>query len=491
MKLPEWVLEFKEPKTEIKCINGYYYKYAVEYKYNPLKKRTDKISGVLLGKLSETEGFLKSPKLALVENAGAYPTVDIKAFGVSGLFKALLGEKEIDGILSLFPIDVSEVLLSVALYRFAHQSPIKRMPTYHCHDFCSEYWCKKGFTDKNISLALQKVGESRQLLISWMQSRIIYPEASLSNFLLIDSTHIPTVSENLYVNAIGYNPNSSFDKQIRLMYIFSSELKQPVYYRAINGNIADISSMKTCVEELKVNPVVFIADKGFYSKVNAESLENSRLHFIIPLRRDNSLINYSTLRKPNFKEETKNYFVYQNRIIWFHEYQSDGNAMVTFLDEDLRVREEKDYLIRCKTHPDEYSEAKFFKKLKHFGTLTLTYYLPLKPTPKELYQTYKQRNEIEVMFDTYKNFLDADKTYMQNRYVFEGWLMANFLAMIAYYRLYSALREANKLDKYSPKDIVELSKSIHQTKVNNVWQISETTVKTKTLFNSLKLDYLN
>jgi Transposase DDE domain len=490
MSLPEWVLQYKEPKTEIKFINGYYYKYAIDYKYNPTKKRSDKITGTLLGRLSETEGFLKSSKLVLSENGRQMINVDIKTFGVFGLFKSLLGEDELVGILSLFDQNVSEVLLCAALYRFAHQSPIKRMPSYHSHDFCSENWCKKGLTDKNISLALKTVGENRQHLVSWMQSRIVSPEASLSNFLMIDSTHITTVSDNLHVNAIGYNPESNFDKQIRLMYIFASELKQPVYYKLINGNITDLSSMRACVEELKVGPVVFIGDKGFYSKANAKVLKEYKLHFIIPLRRDNALIDYSKLQKSNFKKENKSYFIYQGRIIWYYEYQVGDNTLVTFLDEALRVREEKDYLLRCETHPDEYNEEKFFNKLHCFGSLTLIYYLPIKPTPQELYETYKQRNEIEVLFDAYKNFLEADKTYMQDRYVLEGWLMANFLAMIAYYRLYASLREANKLNKYSPKDIVELSKSIHQTKIGDKWQVSETTAKTKALFQALNIDYL-
>lgn len=58
MALPEWVLKFKEPKTEIKKIKGGYYKYALEYKYNTQKKRTDKITGVLLGKITEKDGFV-------------------------------------------------------------------------------------------------------------------------------------------------------------------------------------------------------------------------------------------------------------------------------------------------------------------------------------------------------------------------------------------------------------------------------------------------
>jgi predicted nucleic acid-binding protein len=94
------------------------------------------------------------------------------------------------------------------------------------------------------------------------------------------------------------------------------------------------------------------------------------------------------------------------------------------------------------------------------------------------------------MFDAYKNFLKADKTYMQDRFVLEGWLMANFIAMIAYYRLYSLLKEAKLLSNYSPKDMVELSKTIYQTKITEKWTLSEITKKTNQLFNKIKIDYL-
>lgn len=489
MGLPEWVLPYKEPKTEIKCINGHFYKYAVEYRYNAEKKRTDKISGRLLGRLSETEGFVPSVKQSAAADSINLRKVDIKTFGVFGLFRSLLGD-EIKGILSLFKQEVSEVLLIVALYRFSHQSAIKRMPHYHSTDYCSEQWAKNGIGAKNITQALSKVGENREALVNWMQKRIACPSASLSNFLMIDSTHIPTVSENLHVNASGYNPQSSFDKQIRLMYIFSSELKQPVYYRLINGNIADISSMKACVEELNVKPVVFVADKGFYSKSNISALRQNKLHFIIPLRRDNGLVDYSIFQSRNFKTEAKRYFTYQNRIIWYYEYQAEGNFIVTYLDDELRVREEKDYLNRCATHPEEYTLEKFKSKIDSFGTLTLIYELPLKPTPEELYQTYKQRNEVEVMFDAYKHFLEADKTYMQDRHVFEGWLMANFIAMIAYYRLYTALKDAGRLKNTSPKDVVEFSKSIYKMRSGDTWITTETTAKVRALFKSLNIDYL-
>ena len=489
MYLPKWVLPFKEPKTEIKCIKGGYYKYEVRYQYNPEKKRTDKLTLRLLGKITEQDGFIASDKDLLRRQASEMPKVDIKTFGIYHLFSTLLKD-EIISLQSFFQDEVLEKLLSFAMMRWAYQSPIKRVSNYHAHDFCSEYWSKRGLTDKQISASLKWMDENRESLVAWMKVQLKVNKNGNDNFVMLDSTHISSVSEQLGINVKGYNPNHDFDKQIRLMYLFSTELKQPVYYRLINGNITDIKSMSLCVKEMNVKEVVFIADKGFYCEANIQELHQNKLQYIIPLHRKNKLIDFSPLLEANFKKKIKHYFTYQERIIWYYEYKKDDTLLVTFLDEKLKVKEESDYLLRIKSYPEQYTEDKFFAKIHGFGTLTLICNLNKQHLPQQLYEAYKQRNEIETMFDSYKNFLDADKMYMQDRYVLEGWLMANFIAMIAYYKLFAKLKKADLLSKYAPKDIIEISKSIYQMKIQGHWHRSEITLKTRKLFEKLDIDYL-
>ena len=104
---------------------------------------------------------------------------------------------------------------------------------------------------------------------------------------------------------------------------------------------------------------------------------------------------------------------------------------------------------------------------------------------------YKEpHTDIRRIFDSYKNYLDADVSYMQNRYVLEGWLFANFIAMMAYYKLYVRLRQAEILSKHSPKDIIEQSKAIHKLKIRGKWHRSEITKKTRELFAKIGIDYL-
>ncbi|MDR2658805.1 MAG: hypothetical protein LBC27_02285 [Spirochaetaceae bacterium] len=121
----------------------------------------------------------------------------------------------------------------------------------------------------------------------------------------------------------------------------------------------------------------------------------------------------------------------------------------------MRVEEETDYLQRIETMPDNYSGKWYFEKPRSFGTLTIAYSGGIcdADDARALYEAYKQRNEIEVLFDSYKNFLKSDSSYMQNRFVPEYRLFTNFIAMLAYYKIFNRLREAELPAKYSPKDI--------------------------------------
>jgi hypothetical protein len=460
----------------------------------------------MLGTITEKDGFKVSSKDELRRRSEELPQVDIKTFGVFHLFSELMKE-EIASLGDFFGKDEAEVLLSFSMMRWAYQTPIKRSTNYHAHDMCSQFWSTKSMSDKLISFNLKYFGENREKVVGWMQTLLSNMPGNEQNFVLMDSTHTLSVSENLGINAKGYNSDFNFEKQIRLMYLFSAQMKQPVYYRLINGNITDVKSMSLCINEMNIkDKVIFIADKGFFSYANISMMKEEVLSYIIPLHRNNPLIDYTPLQQPVFKKEIQ-YFIFQERIIWYYAYQKDGYNMITFLDEMLRVSEEMDYLNRINTHPEKHSKHGFDEKLHRFGTLTMVHEILTqkdndavktqgkkkavaeKPLEQTIYEAYKQRNEIEIMFDSYKNFLDADVTYMQNRHVLEGWLFANFIAMIAYYKLYAKLRQTQLLSKYSPKDIIEISKAIYKTKIRGNWYCSEISEKHLTIFRKIGIDY--
>ena len=203
MNLPDWTKNHKEPRTDIRRIGNGFYKYEVAFVYNKAKKRTEKKTIRLLGKLTEKDGFVPSSKDLLRQKSEELPQVDIKTFGVYHLFSDLMKE-EIASLKEAFGDESAERLLSFAMMRWAYQTPIKRAAYYHSHDLCSEEWATKNMSDKTISLNLKWLCENRERVVGWMKSLLGDVPEDEQNFVLMDSTHAVSVSENLSVNAKGY-----------------------------------------------------------------------------------------------------------------------------------------------------------------------------------------------------------------------------------------------------------------------------------------------
>jgi hypothetical protein len=59
-----------------------------------------------------------------------------------------------------------------------------------------------------------------------------------------------------------------------------------------------------------------------------------------------------------------------------------------------------------------------------------------------------------------------------------------------YHKLFDKLRSAELLAKISPKDVIEFSKSIYQTRVRGTWFRSEIASKTKKIFKKIEISLL-
>ena len=76
---PDWALKQKKPGTELRYIRGNYYLYGVSSKWDKAKKRAQKVTGKILGNVTEN-GFIESNRRKLleeksqIENAGM-PTI--------------------------------------------------------------------------------------------------------------------------------------------------------------------------------------------------------------------------------------------------------------------------------------------------------------------------------------------------------------------------------------------------------------------------------
>ena len=260
---PQWATQHRKPGTELRLIYGTYYLYAVRSKYDPVLKRAKKISGNLLGKITEKEGFIVSSKDKLRQKAEQPLKVDkltTKEFGTQELVLQL-AEKQVSVLEEVFGEDAKPLFL-FALFRLTEQSPIKNVPFYFMHSFLSEKWKDVLVSDKSISQLLRRVGGNREKIMQYQKHFVREGEK-----VLLDMTHVITHSRQIEEVQSGYNNSMSFDPQVNLMYLFSADRHEPVYYRLLPGNIRDVKAFTLTMQECGLKNVTLIADKGFYSHI--------------------------------------------------------------------------------------------------------------------------------------------------------------------------------------------------------------------------------
>ena len=474
MGYPEWVEKYRQKGTNISCIRGKYYLYECTSKYDPEKKRARKITGAYLGRITE-DGLIppKKKQVSIAEEE-----ITIKEYGASKTV-ADLGSDVYDVLKHHFPQDADK-LYALSILRLIEKCPFKRINEAYNHSYLSEIYGKLSLSSASLSNFLKEFGKHRTAIVEFLKEFVCESE-----HILFDGTNIISNSTNMDINRIGYNSHRQFDPQINLMLAFSATQRMPAYYRVIPGNVRDVVAFKQSVMESGIKNMTVIADKGFGSEKNFRMLDDNELKYIVPLRRNNGMIDRTKLQTGD-RSSFDGHFLFRNRVIWYYRYETKGRTIIVYLDSDLRNEEEKDYALRIEKGLEGYSEAGLLEKQYDFGTIAFC--TNIDATPSEVYSLYKTRGEIEQSFDFLKNLLEQDKTYLQSQYAVETWAFLNQISLMLVYKIYNRLHENGLTKKYSVADFIDYLKYIRIAKINNAWRIGEITMASQALLDKLHVD---
>jgi len=478
-KHPQWALKYKRKGTELRLIKGTYYLYEITSKWNPEKKRSQKVTLGILGKISKEYGFIESEKRKLKRAKNISGDISVKEYGLSSFISnnfALYTNR----LKTHFP-EHWKFILASAYARLAFKSPMKNYQYHFKKSFLSETYSAVGLSSSSISKKIRELGRSRAQILDFFKTFKLGDDN-----ILFDGTDLLSNSKKMRFPDKSKTKKGTFDKIANLMFVFSINLKQPVYYRILSGNIKDVSSFRLCLDESGISDAVVIADKGFYSEANIEKLEKEKLNYIVPLKRNSALINYSIIEKSDLKD-FDGYFMYEKKVIWYAQSKVNGKQIILYKNDELKTEEVNDYLRRCETLPEKYNTEAFYEKQHKFGTIAFVTNLKEKQSPEQIYQTYKKRNQIEVMIDAFKNLLQADRSYMQDDDAIEGWMFINFIVMLWYYELLNHLQEHELNSKYAPQDLIQFLLDIKKVKINGQWYDDNITKKNKAIFEKIKL----
>ncbi|NCD26808.1 MAG: hypothetical protein EOL86_14630 [Deltaproteobacteria bacterium] len=479
MPIPQAIKDFKPTefgKVEIRDFKGKYYVYPYHYEYDEKKGRSKKVTDKMIGKITLADGFVRSKKYSIKPT-----TIAVKGYGVYTLFEQL--NKDLYSKLKKYYPGLYREIFTIAALQLVNKCTNKNLKEFYNNSSLSLSHPDLRLSENTITKLFETIGNNRPVMIDFMRSYIDNDEA-----LLFDGTNIFTQSSKSTYAKKGYNHGKKKSTQINLLYVFNYTTHSPVYYRLLPGNIVDRSTLVKTIHEAGIKNCTIIADKGFYSKSNNSFLDENELNYILPLQSNTKYINDAFVEEEG-TDKYDDFLIYHNRPIWYKKMSVGANChfLYIFMDTELKQVRESLYLEKIKCGYKGYTREKFNEKLKKNY---LAFISNLDENPEQIYLRYKGRWEIEECFDYLKNSLKVETPYQDSNEKIEAWAFINHISLIIFYNLINQIKEKNLSNKYTPEDIINISRNIYKIVLDDGQEIiSETSQKEKDLFSGLGLSF--
>lgn len=462
-KLPKWVARYKTKGVAIDERNGHYHAYRIYSVWNPKKHRAQKVTDEYLGVVTP-DGILPPKHKRPKKVAAVLETGNI-------VFLNRFAKTLVRPLREFWP-EAYQSILAAGVLKLAYLEPLKRLSFRYETSLASRLWPEAHLSKNSLTQLLERLGRD------WGSQRNFFEEISKAESnMAIDLTQIFSESQNISWLEKGYNAQGISHDQLQLLLLWGIDTHVPGFLKLLPGTASSAQNLVRAIWESRLKNVIVVADKAFFSEDNVEDLEEYETHYALSLRRDLTFLQYpAASRYPK-------YFVYRKSIQWWREYEWCGRRIVHYLDKQIAAEEEAALLRRIEEK--KASKSEYRANRKRFGTLAILTDTGL--PPQALYELYKQRREIELAFDTLKNTLDADKTWMQSRESLQGFFFILFIALHLYSQALDHLRRKDLLHQYSVHDVLWGLSKVYTVVVDGQDVIGEVTKSTRELIDELEV----
>ncbi|MBR6022495.1 MAG: transposase [Kiritimatiellae bacterium] len=358
-----------------------------------------------------------------------------------------------------------------ALLRCIRRSAFEYTAHFYATSWLSERFPGLALSSQSLSRKLAALGRRRREMVAFMREFV----PSDGTYLLVDGSRLLCSSGNIRDAQRGWNSRGSGKTQLNLLYAlaFGADRRQPVFFKRYPGSVPDVSAFRNLRQEAGMERVVVVCDKGFGKEADEAAMEAAGVGYVIPLRRNSLESPRGVLEKPGF-DGFDGRFLYNGRVVWHAAGPADGrHRTFLYLDEDLCHEERSRIRGRGpgvgRETPAQLEKIKAAQKLA--GTFCLKTTL-LEEGAETVYRAYKSREEIEQLFDTYKDELDFATTGMHGDDTLEGCLFLNHLALLVAYKVHERLRKTGGLGRYAAvKMLGNYLWDVRKSNAGGTWQL--------------------
>ena len=187
----------------------------------------------------------------------------LQELGVSRLLHEVLGKARADGV------------LSISNYMACRGNVIEDIDHW-----CSEYSIATPITPSNASLIFSSISfeERKEFFKAWIDVN------KNIKYLAYDVTSFSTHAKSIIDSGFEYHRDGDNLPQINLCCYLAYETKIPIFYTIYQGSIVNKSKMPDIIqynEYLKINDIIFVMDREFYSTLNITWLNKERIRYLI------------------------------------------------------------------------------------------------------------------------------------------------------------------------------------------------------------------
>jgi len=484
MAFPEWVEKQKKQGYDIKEIKGNYYMYERKSRWDKQKKKAVKVTGAYIGKVTPEGVIPTRPRLDMTKPVYSYE------LGASAYLHTIAGDM-LESLKKHFDKKTAEAIWVTSMIRLTDPCPFRRIEDRYQTSWISKIIPKLNLSKNVMTEMIDRVGGSRAACAAFMRETM-----KPAPYMLIDGSRVTSRSEGMDRALPGHSKDNKYLPQLNQIYIVSvteEGERIPVFYRNVAGNLPDVSAFELTIEDAGINSATILADNGFASADNFSSAEESErdLKYIVPLRRNTDEVDLSTI-------EYEDVFTYHGRAIFGHKEERAGYNIYVFRDEKMRSKEIADFVGRGEKANATAEKKKSFdpdKDLRDvpgltkecmdkFGVIIFRTTI-LDQTAQHIYEAYKIRWDIELLFKTLRDTCEQDASYMRDDTGFEAWSFIGHISILVACRILAQLRSLKLSKEWSLEGVLDHLSRVQVVQIADRWRVAETTKKTRDLISSL------
>ena len=419
------------------------YAYRVTSRYEPSLKRSvqkQEYLGVVIDK--ERQEFSKPRKEALERAISSGGTVEqpqrqsqperaILDYGDTHALEIATRCSNLWSTMKSALGSLFETVICLIYYRIIVGSAMRYAESWYVGNIANRIYQEANLKSQRISELLFSLSdESLQRRFFEMYLKNV----TQSGGIAIDSTGLPNQID-FPLCEWGHH-NGAIEQETRLILTVDTEEKMPLYFRAVAGNINDVSTLETTILEMQkqgIQTKISILDAGYCSESNVKALYNAKISFLMRLPRRRKLFKDLIAQHSASLETQENIVTYHKRAMFIKRVEVDlygekGFAYIV-LDPVRRGNEIQKMMLK-QIDSENHDDAESAFNTQNCGKIIL---ISDKELPKnEVVPLYYSRQTAEQLFGISKDDLNILPIRTHSEETFRGYMFLNFLVLAVY-----------------------------------------------------------